>query len=82
MHSRPGFEFFSGVHFIALVHSQGKGDDTMAMVDRIEALKSKHEELDILISAENARPIPDNTALHAMKKQKLRIKEEMSGMRH
>ena len=54
----------------------------MAMVDRIEALKSKHEELDILISAENARPIPDDTALHAMKKEKLRIKEEMSGMRH
>lgn len=54
----------------------------MAMVDRIEALKSKHEELDTLISAENARPVPDDTALHTMKKEKLRIKEEMSGMRH
>lgn len=54
----------------------------MAMADRIEALKSKHEELEMLIAAENSRPAPDETALHAMKREKLRIKEEMSGLRH
>jgi hypothetical protein len=42
------------------------------------ALEAKHAVLDRKISAELHRPLPDTVALAALKKQKLRVKEEMS----
>lgn len=46
----------------------------------ISALQSKHAGLDARISAENQRPNPDVSLLSRLKKEKLRIKEEMSGI--
>lgn len=42
------------------------------------ALSVKHSVLDQRISAESQRPMPDPLILADLKKQKLRIKEELS----
>jgi hypothetical protein len=54
----------------------------MAMDDRIESLKSKHAELEQLITQENARPHPDDGLISDLKKQKLRIKDELAKLAH
>ena len=43
----------------------------------LSALKSRHADLDVKIANEERRPAPDVALLAQMKKQKLRIKEEM-----
>ena len=42
------------------------------------ALTAKHEVLDQRIAAESQRPLPDHLVLASLKKQKLRLKEEMA----
>jgi len=44
------------------------------------ALETKHATLDRRIAEETGRPSPDATLLHDLKKQKLRIKEELSSL--
>lgn len=44
----------------------------------LSALEAKHAILDDKITAETQRPLPDSVALAALKKQKLRIKQEMA----
>jgi hypothetical protein len=45
-----------------------------------EALESKHAALQAQIDAEERRPHPDDVLLHKLKKEKLRIKDEMLGL--
>ena len=42
------------------------------------ALEAKHAVLERQISAETQRPMPDAAAVAALKKQKLRIKQELA----
>ena len=42
------------------------------------ALTAKHSTLDQRIAAESQRPLPDQILLAQLKKQKLRVKEEMT----
>ncbi|MDF0543498.1 YdcH family protein [Sphingobium sp. H39-3-25] len=44
----------------------------------ISALQAKHAGLDARIRSENSRPMPDTSLLATLKKQKLRLKEELS----
>ncbi len=44
----------------------------------ITALEAKHAKLDRRITNESQRPLPDPIALAALKKEKLRVKEEMT----
>ncbi len=44
----------------------------------VSALQSKHAGLDAKIRAELNRPAPDNVTIQALKKEKLRIKEELA----
>ncbi|MFA5988650.1 MAG: YdcH family protein [Sphingomonas sp.] len=44
----------------------------------LSALEAKHALLDLRITTESRRPLPDNKALTEMKKLKLRIKEELA----
>ena len=46
----------------------------------ISALQTKHAGLDARIAEESQRPAPDMTALARLKKEKLRIKEELEGL--
>jgi hypothetical protein len=50
----------------------------MSLQDRIESLRVKHAALDTAIVTETQRPLPDNTAIADLKRQKLRIKEELA----
>jgi hypothetical protein len=49
----------------------------MSLQDRIEALKEKHASLERAIDEENARPLPNDDAISDLKRQKLRIKDEI-----
>ncbi|MBY0300849.1 MULTISPECIES: YdcH family protein [Sphingomonas] len=44
----------------------------------ITALEAKHASLDQRIVAESQRPMPDTVAIAELKKQKLRLKEEIA----
>ena len=46
----------------------------------IAALQTKHAGLDARIAEEAQRPMPDMPTLARLKKEKLRIKEEMTGL--
>lgn len=43
----------------------------------IAALSRKHETLNSRISEEEHRPVPDSMVLHELKREKLRVKDEM-----
>lgn len=43
----------------------------------VHSLQSKHASLERQIHAEMIRPAPDEAVIQALKKQKLRIKEEL-----
>jgi uncharacterized protein YdcH (DUF465 family) len=45
----------------------------------MESLTAKHATLDARISAESLRPVPDTATLARLKKEKLRLKDEMVG---
>jgi len=46
----------------------------------VSALEAKHAGLEARISEERQRPAPDEVELHRLKKEKLRIKEEIAGL--
>ena len=46
----------------------------------MSALEQKHAGLDARISEENQRPLPDETLLARLKKEKLRLKETLAGI--
>jgi uncharacterized protein YdcH (DUF465 family) len=48
----------------------------------LESLSAKHASLDQRISEENLRPIPDTATLARLKKEKLRLKDELTGHFH
>jgi hypothetical protein len=53
----------------------------MALESRIRELDSRHRDLDVAIRAEAQHPSIDDLELNIMKKQKLRIKEELDTLR-
>ncbi len=53
------------------------GERIMA-TSHITALETKHANLEAKLHDELNRPAPDDVAVHALKKQKLRIKEELA----
>lgn len=52
----------------------------MSLEERIAALRAKHQALEEAIEMENSRPHPDDVELHLLKKQKLRIKDEIASL--
>lgn len=44
----------------------------------VVALQSKHDGLERRIREEMSRPVPDNSVLQTLKKQKLQIKQEIT----
>ncbi len=53
----------------------------MNLQSRFEALQTRHASLDARIDAEVQRPLPDSDELTKLKREKLRIKEEMERLR-
>jgi len=52
----------------------------MVNSQRIDALHSKHDNLESLIEDEEKKTLPDAAAIHTLKKQKLKIKDELQSM--
>ncbi|WP_415721088.1 YdcH family protein [Photobacterium ganghwense] len=50
----------------------------MSFDERIEGLKAQHRDLEFALEEETNRPSPDTVAIAEMKKQKLRIKDEIA----
>lgn len=50
----------------------------MASEDRIESLRMRHHAIDGELHSESVRPNPDPATVAALKKQKLRLKDEMT----
>ncbi|MCQ2965452.1 MAG: YdcH family protein [Alphaproteobacteria bacterium] len=45
--------------------------------NHLQSLKQKHAALDVEIEKEMARPLPDETKISSLKRQKLKLKEEI-----
>jgi hypothetical protein len=50
----------------------------MSMHDHVESLRSKHAHLEQEIDDELHRPLPDQSVLTRLKREKLRIKDEIA----
>ena len=48
----------------------------------VEELLQRHHELEDLIDRENGRPVPDDLKISTLKKEKLRIKDELLKLQH
>lgn len=52
----------------------------MSVEDRVESLRAKHARLESQIDEEAHRPLPDSMLISQLKKEKLRIKDEIERM--
>ena len=50
----------------------------MSIEKHLAALEAKHAALDVALEEEGARPLPDQTKISELKRQKLKIKEEIA----
>jgi len=50
----------------------------MPLENRIVSLKNRHGKLDVALDMEKARPYPNEVEIHTLKKEKLRIKDELN----
>jgi hypothetical protein len=50
----------------------------MSLDDRIESLRSRHGQLERQLAEENGRPHPDYDAIGRWKREKLKLKDEIS----
>lgn len=50
----------------------------MSTDNHIDALKNRHADLERKIDEEEKRPLPDEALIAELKKQKLRLKDEIS----
>ena len=49
----------------------------MSLQTHVQSLNQKHAKIDVIIAQEEIRPRPDAMRLMQLKRQKLRLKEEM-----
>jgi len=54
----------------------------MSLQDRIDTLRSRHRSLEEAIDKEISRPAPNMDMLSDLKRQKLRIKDEIAQLEH
>ncbi len=54
----------------------------MTLEERIEELRNRHRNLEDQIDRESHRPLPNIESLSALKRQKLRIKDELAQLEH
>jgi hypothetical protein len=54
----------------------------MSLQDRIESLRARHRSLEEAIDQEIHRPLPNDEILSDLKRQKLRIKDQIVQLEH
>lgn len=50
----------------------------MSSLERLDSLKARHAGLEAQIDEENKKPQPDDNTIHALKKEKLKVKDEIA----
>ena len=53
----------------------------MTLQSRLESLKERHAALEMRITEEDQRPMPDSETLNRLKIEKLHVKEEIERLR-
>ena len=53
----------------------------MSVQDQTEVLRSKHRELEDQLEVENNHPYPNEALVNNLKRQKLRIKDELASLK-
>jgi hypothetical protein len=66
------------LRFRGATHAKGV---RMSLGQRLQTLNDRHAALEARISDEGARPRPNETELARLKREKLRLKEEMARLR-
>lgn len=54
----------------------------MSVETHVTSLERRHADLDRLVDEETGRPVPDSLRLTELKREKLRIKEEIERLTH
>ena len=54
----------------------------MSFEDRIESLRLKHQSLEEEVRLESLRPSPDDEVIARLKREKLKIKDEIARLSH
>lgn len=54
----------------------------MSFEDRIESLRLKHQALEQELHDESLRPLPDSALIAKLKREKLRLKDEIERLGH
>jgi hypothetical protein len=65
---------------LGVLFAHQQAEETGMQQAHMSALETKHAGLDARIAEENQRPHPDETLLSRLKKEKLRIKEALTGL--
>ena len=78
--TRPWFFAEGWLIIFPLVRSIYSEIQPMSLDEKIEALKLKHHELEAALDEETSRPQPDEVEISIIKKQKLRIKDQLANL--
>lgn len=54
----------------------------MSFEDRVESLRLKHQALEEEVRLENLRPSPDDELISRLKREKLKLKDEINRLSH
>ena len=54
----------------------------MSLEDRVKTLQDKKDDIEKILEEEESRPLPDNVAVHDLKRKKLAIKDEIERLTH
>jgi hypothetical protein len=54
----------------------------MSLNDRIDTLRARHQSLELALQEEIHRPHPNSEMVHDIKRQKLKIKDEIYQLEH
>ena len=54
----------------------------MSLEDRVKTLQDKKNNLEQTLEVEERRPLPDNIAVHDLKRKKLALKDEIERLSH
>jgi len=54
----------------------------MSFEDRVESLRLKHQSLEEELRIENLRPSPDVELINRLKREKLKLKDEITRLTH
>lgn len=73
--------FFRNINLFPSTHPLNEEERDMSVEERIQSLKLRHTQLDNELEQETHRPHPDDLHIAEIKRQKLRLKDEIAGLR-